>query len=715
MPPNFTLQDIFGSLLASLIFSLIFVAPGYTTGWLLDLFDFKRRSSAARFIIAIVLSMGISPILLFLVYHFASAKATISLLLLIGIIFAIILLKSKQAPSNEDLRNLHRIALLVAFGWVIFSILFIVDIQWGNRLYYNVISYDFTTRVAIVNAISRTGVPPINPTYFPGHPVRLTYLYYFWYIPASLVAQIGSPFINGYTAMIASVSWCGLALMAVIALYVRLRNPQSNAKAWKNSLLGISLLLITGLDVIPALALMITTRFTTGGAYLDGDIEHWNEQITAWIGSVSWAPHHVAALIACVAGVLLIQSIRGKKTSKQIKGAVIAGLAFASAIGLSVYVTLVFILFWGIWMIVLFYQKEGRISLLMAFTGIIALIAASPFLTELLIGGNGSASSGGVPLTFSVRIFIPVSLFLSNYPPALLNLILLLVLPINYLMELGFFFITGLLWIQEYRKEPLTQNSFNVLEIILLAVSVFIGSFIQSTAISSNDLGWRAWLPGQFILLIWSVDIINKLFPNGWRKGERSSATARQISRPLKIFVIIGLITTIVDVVLLRTWPMLVDAGIAGFPSGLSPDTQLGKRTLAARLAYDYINLHTPENTLIQDNPTDSLNRPIGLYANRPIAISGHTAYGVPIQDFKSRSNSIAKIFTSGTNWAEIDQICNTNYINLIVVTDLDPLWKSLPILNQERSPFYQNLYYAVYCCGTSITPHVGVVLFPKN
>ena len=99
--------------------------------------------------------------------------------------------------------------------------------------------------------------------------------------------------------------------------------------------------------------------------------------------------------------------------------------------------------------------------------------------------------------------------------------------------------------------------------------------------------------------------IINKLFPNGWRKGERSSATARQISRPLRILIIIGLITTIVDVVLLRTWPMLVDAGIAGFPSSLSPDTQLGKRTLAARLAYDYINLHTPENTLIQDNPTD--------------------------------------------------------------------------------------------------------------
>src|SRR5208283_18896 len=131
------------------------------------------------------LSMAVCPILLFLVYHFTSAKATICLLLLIGIVFAIILLKTKQAPLTGESKSLYRIALLVASGWIIFSILFIVDIQWGDRLYYNVISYDFTTRVAIINAITRTGVPPINPSYFPGHPVRLTYLYYFWYIPGS--------------------------------------------------------------------------------------------------------------------------------------------------------------------------------------------------------------------------------------------------------------------------------------------------------------------------------------------------------------------------------------------------------------------------------------------------------------------------------------------------------------------------------------------------
>jgi len=363
---NFTLQDIFGAALACALFALIFVAPGYVLGWLLDLFDFTRRTSAVRFVIAIVLSVAVSPIILFLVYHFTSAKTTILFLLLIGIVFSIILLKSKYASLPEEATSFYRTALLVAVGWIIFAILFIVDIQWGDRLYYNVISYDFTTRVAIVNAITRSGVPPINPSYYPGHPVRLTFLYYFWYIPCSLAAQIGSPFVSGYTAMIASVAWCGLALMATIALYLRLRNPAGGSSStWKSSLLGIGLLLVSGLDVIPALLLIISSRVRYGYTFLNGDIEHWNEQITAWIGSVAWVPHHVAALIACLAALMLIHSVRGRRTSQQIKAGVIAGLAFASAVGLSVYVTLVFVLFWGIWMIVLFFQKERLLSLIM--------------------------------------------------------------------------------------------------------------------------------------------------------------------------------------------------------------------------------------------------------------------------------------------------------------------------------------------------------------
>ena len=693
---NFTVQDIASTSLAIVLFSFIYVTPGYVIGWLLDLFNFRQRLFATRFMIAIVLSIAISPIITFLTWHLLSVTATFIMLGLFAIATVIILFKIRWPVVTNDVKRLQTSAIYIGLGWMILSTLSLVDIQWGKRLYYNVIAYDFTTRAAVINAMTRSGIPPINPSYFPGHPVQLTYLYYFWYIPCSLVAQLGGPLVDGRTAMIASVAWCGLALMATIALYLRLRNPESGAKAWKSALAGNSLLLVSGLDFIPALLWIISSRLTKGSSFLQGDIEHWNEQITAWVGAISWVPHHVAAMIACLAGMMLLLSVRNKSFTKRTQAMFVAGLAFASAFGLSVYVTLVFVIFWGIWMIVLIIQNEHQLGLLMAFAGIVAAIAASPFIVGLI--GGGSGSTGNIPIAFDVRSFYPIIPFLPKLPPVLLNLIFFAVLPLNYLMELGFFFLVGLLWMQQHNKGSWKENPFYIAEVILLSTVILVGSFFRSTTIGNNDLGWRAWLFGQFILLIWGVDILSKFFFNN--KNANQSIENNKIRRQLTIFLILGLSTTVIDVALLRTWPILVDANVAGFPNSLSPDTKLGERTFAARQAYDYINSKLPQQIHVQHNPVELANRPVGLYLNRPMTIAGQTAYGIPSKDFESRVEDTAKIFETESSWSEIDQSCKQFFIDMLVVTDQDPLWKHLPQLQQQRSPLYQNQYYTVFTCG---------------
>lgn len=694
---NFTLQDIASTSLATVLFSLIYVAPGYVVGWLFDLFDFRKRLPATRFVIAIVLSIAISPIITFLTWHLISVTATFITLGGFAIVFIIILAKTRQISTPKETKRLQSIALYIAAGWSILSILSLVDIQWGNRLYYSVISFDFTSRAAVINAMTRSGVPPINPSYFPGHPVRLTYLYYFWYIPCSLVAQLGGPWVDGRIAMIASVAWCGLALMATIALYLRLRNPASGAKAWKSALVGNSLLLISGLDFIPVLFLTISTRLTNGYSFLQGDIEQWNEQITAWIGAISWVPHHVAAVIACLAGMMLLLSVRSQPLSKRMQAMFVAGLAFASAFGLSIYVTLVFAIFWGVWMIVLLLQNERQLGLVMALAGVVAAIAISPFIVGLIDGGSGS--TGGLPIAFDVRSFYPIIPFLPKLHPILVSLIFLAILPLNYLTELGFFFVAGLLWIQQHNKGSWKKNPFHMAEVILLSTAVLAGSFTRSTAIGNNDLGWRAWLLGQFVLLIWSVDTLSRFFFNDWQSSS-PSIEIDKTRRQLTVFLMLGLATTIIDVALLRTWPILVDANIAGFPNSLSTDTKLGERTFAARQAYDYINSNLPEQIHVQHNPSELLNRPVGLYLNRPMTIAGQTAYGIPAKELEKRVGITAKIFETESNWNEIDQSCKEFFIDVLVVTDQDPLWKRLLQLERQRSPLYQNQYYAVFECG---------------
>jgi hypothetical protein len=687
-----------GASVAFVLFALIYVIPGYTAGWSLDLFDFRRRLPGSRFVIAIVLSLAISPILTFLSYHFSSVGPTFVLLGAFAVAFIVILARTKQPATPPAVKRLQWIAIVSAAAWSTVAIISLTDLQWGNRLYNNSVAYDFTTRVAIINSITRSGVPPINASYFPGHPIRMTFVYYFWYIPCSLVEQLGGSWVDAHAAMIASVAWCGLALVSGIALYLRIRNPEGGEKAWRTGLLGGGLLLVSGLDILAVLL-----NFTNLIWY-HGDLEHWNEQITAWVGSLSWVPHHVAGLIACMAAVILIHWMRGQKASKQLGAAVVAGLALASAIGLSVYVTLVFVAFWGIWLITLFFQNERRLSLWMVLIGAIAVVAANPFLLGLIRGSESTQGGAGLPVALAVRVFTPILPFVGAYPPRLLDLIDLLVLPINYLMELGFFFVAALFWVRAHGSGKWKQNPYHLAEVILLGVTVFIGSFVRSTVISSNDFGWRSWLPGQFVLLIWGADIIASLFPSGLLHTRFEYSQTRRLAVELKALLLLGLLTSVADIALLRTWPLFEDAGITSAVTLQCPDLQQGKRTMAARLAYDYINTNTPQGAIIEPNPVDLLNKPAGLYANRQIAASGLTTYGVSQDELMARAALIARIFRSST-WPEIDASCRQFSINLIVANDQDPIWDNLTVLEAQRQPIYHNGFYAVLPCGESPEP----------
>ena len=539
MLPNFTLQDILGTLLAFSLFPLVIVFPGYIFGWTFDLFEFRARLLPARFAISLLLSVAISPIFYYLVTSWFSLNVASLTTILIALVFIVLLIYDRPTlPQNWPWRTL----LLILLCWLALSMFSLVDLQWGNKeLYFSVASYDHTTRVSIIDAMTRTGVPPINPSYYPGHYVKLTFLYFFWYILGSIIDFTGGSYINARTALFASIIWCGVALMAMIAFYLRLRNGRDGGKIWKNVFIGIGLLLITGLDILPTLSLMRLGNGTIG------DLEHWNEQITAWVGSLLWVPHHVAGLIAGFVGVMLVHSVREKSRTKQFTALVFSGVAFASALGLSVWVTFVFVLFWGVWMLFLYFQKEQRALLLpMIITGVVALLLAGPFLLGLLSGGSGG-EAGAFPIAFTVRSFRFADVFLENSSLWWKFFVRLIFLPLNYFFELGFFALAAFIWLKSH-KDNLRDNPFYFAEILLLGVSFFVGTFTRSTLIENNDLGWRAWLPGQFVLLIWGVDVLSQFATTPHTIPTLSSVTKYN----LVVLAAIGIATTILDVTLLR-------------------------------------------------------------------------------------------------------------------------------------------------------------------
>jgi hypothetical protein len=702
---NFTVQDLLGSAAAFLIFPIVLLLPGYAAGWIFDVFGFRRRRRLTRYGIALLLSNAIVPIVAFLEIRYLSASFALVSLGACDVVAAGIdiypILKHPVSASWHQLAQspaAEKLAILLGGGWVIFSLLLLVDLQLDQKLYFATTSYDYTTRISIINAITRTGIPPVNPGYYPGGPERLTFLYYYWYIPASLVDQAGGAFVNSRQAMLAGTTWTGLCLMAGVALYLRLRGSSSGGNTWYQPLIGIQLLAISGLDVIPVLAIEMRARQAFGHTFLNGRIEGWNMPISSWLNAVTWVPNHVSAALQCLTALMLVLFAVPAGRRQHIASAVLAGFALASALGSSVWILLVFGISWAAFAVTRAWRIETRtVFWSMSYSSMIALVLSLPFILDLL--NAGGASGGEVPIAFFIRPFVLSTIAV---PPTLQPVANLLLLPLNYGLELGFFFMTGLLWMQHRARFRGLRQPYPLFEAIVLVTVVTVLSFVRSTVIAINDLGIRAWLIGQFVLLVWAADIVRlwlgKKLPTP-RRILAACGTLPRIGRGIQAVLVIGLLTTGLEAFATRMWPIMVDLRIAGFPNDLSPDTNLGSRTYGARLAFDFVN-RLPAPVVAQINPSTVLDRPSGLYGTFQMALSDRTAYGVADDAFQSAKRGIARIFNADLSWASIDTICRQYAIDTIIYSDLDPAWSHLSALERHRPAMYHNDYYAVFRCG---------------
>lgn len=669
---NFMLVDITSTILGFVLFPLVLVIPGYVFSWFLDLFSFRQRILYSRLAISLLVSFAVSPILFYLLSSLFGFHGTFVFVCSLILTFVSLLLWDKpiflvpQSPA-------YKWVFICVGLWIVFALFSLVDIQIGNELYYSVAGFDHATRISIVDAMARTGVPPVNPSYYPGEPVKLSFLYFYWYILGAFVDYIGGSFVDARGAFFASVIWCGLGLMSAISFYLHLRVDKRRTDIWKHILTGFVLLIVTGLDIFPAILMMSNIQVPMS------DMEHWNEQITAWMSSLLWVPHHVAALVVGVVIVLLGLSISGQVKKRQLIHMTVAGAAFASAFGLSVWVTFVLVLFWSVWILQKLFISSGRQTIIpMMFAGVVALLLSAGFLSGILSGIDSVSSTDSFPVVFEPRNFIFVEIVTAEASRFVQYFLRLLFLPLNYFLELGFYFLVAFIWLRHKRMME-HNREFALVEILLLASSFFIGTFLRSTLIENNDLGWRSWLLGQFILLIWGVDIL-LLF----------KTTLPQRTQVNLIFLLaFGALSTLLNVGLLRFEPLLAGG-------------KLGDRIFSARQAYTTILRTLPENIIVQYNPSVYVNRPAGLYSMRQSAISGRTAYGIPPNVYLERVSMVSEIFQlqNLNGWQPVDNLCNQYFIDVLVIENTDPLWYTISILKNTREAYYLDDYFAVFSCG---------------
>jgi hypothetical protein len=661
MPPaHFMRDDLLGVALATLLFALLLIPPGFTIAWLFDLLSFRNSSPGWKIAVGLAVSVAMVPGIEFLLWTYLTV-VSVWIFHLIAVVICVVLMRKPSFPKWIVIAALAWLAVVCASG---------IDLQFGNRLFPSVLVFDYNVRSAVIDGIARYGLPAKNPQYFPGHFEPLRY-HYFWFLPCALVERAGGRWVSARQALIASSAWCGWALMSVVVLALRYLHPAGKRGLERRAKWAILMLGVAGLDVIPNL-IFAAIFSATGAGLIFASSEWWNNQVTGIPTAVLWVAHHVASLTACFVGLILLRQAR-----RRIAPAICAGLCFASATGLSIYVTLAFAIFLIPCGAVMLWKKNW----VWLAAGAATLAGALPYL--LALRGAGGKSEGAL-VTLTVRSLTFLDIILPGYgwswnQIAWANFA---ALPLNYFLETGLGFVLAGIWLRRaWRRKHIDEAGRIALGLLL--TSLFVATFLRSSVIANNDLAWRGAMIGQLILVIWSAGPLSAW----WRvRGRRGTGLITGL-------VILGLASSVYELIILRSYFPLMEARKVPLAEWFSKTAETGRRTFDARLVYEQLRRELPSDAIVQANPTHFNDLYHGLYGQRQTAASDRLCGSVLGGDPAPCPALQAELAPLFQREGDIDRACDAWNIRALIAKDDDPVfqdraawpWIKTPLVVTER------------------------------
>ena len=691
MLQNFTVIDVIASVEACLFLTLILPIPGYVIGWASNAFSFRQQRFGIQLLLSTPLAVSALPIFAYFVGRYRTLLWILLGLAWVG--FALMVRRRVvqwvQSGRSKPSRAASWTCTVVAI-WALLAIASLVDLQLGRRLYFSVPAYDYSLRTAVTAAASRA-IPPANPFFANVPPVLLRY-HYFWMLICSLVPRVAS--IGPRQAMCGGTVWAGIALISLIGIGLKffLRVREHFARTF---FIGCGLLLVTGLDIVPTIFLYFSQHVVYP------DMEWWNEQLTSWPDALLWCPHHVMSLVACFTGFLLVRQPFSTRAQRW-NAIVLAGIAFASAVGLSVLVSFTFAVFVAFWLPYAALRRWWDEVAQLVSAGTLALFLALPFLKSLL--GPAIDGSGGDGRFFAIWIRpfkLGMTIVASHFHirGTTLGLLALPFLPLSYFLELGFFAVIAAIRLRNIRKQKLTMTREEAAAWMMVAVSFLIGSFARSTSIQSNDLGWRCFLQAQMIFLLWAACSLDEW----WQYRRLDSATVRFAA----IFLVLGFAGSLYQFSMLRMYPILLDYGKvhADTSDWIDTDHQLGERTYALRSIYDQLSKRLPSEAVVQYNPNATTLTSHGLYSLHDAAVGlplCGAVFGGSVSRCQSRTDALTRLFAHPTaeSNAAFDSVCREYGISTVLVDDSDPVWTQQDSWVWTRAPALANGRVRAFSCG---------------
>jgi hypothetical protein len=294
---------------------------------------FLRFPLRKHFAWGLILGLGLGEILLpaflFVVGHFFA----IGPLTVFGASYglaALLFCARREKSVDPQLPRIfwsEKLFLAALSAWLVFQIS-VQFLQPGGEAKYYSIVYDYIKHDGVIFSLANSKLPPSNPFFYPGHPVRLSYYYLFHLLPAGLAPWTASSYHHLFAA-VASIT--AIAVLLLFFAWIRLR---ADAKvSWVSSLL---LVFFSGFDCAPAFGALRQLFDTCNGSFLSC---WWNAglnfefRFVGFTSTIVYAPHHVLSMAGLFAVAI------GHKLFADRKEALILLPWFAlGCIGSSVYI-----------------------------------------------------------------------------------------------------------------------------------------------------------------------------------------------------------------------------------------------------------------------------------------------------------------------------------------------------------------------------------------
>ena len=340
------------------------------------------------------------------------------------------------------------------------------------------------SKIAIVDAMMRQGLPPVNPVFdFGGSAGRLAY-YYLWHFSA---AELALPLhASGWEADIA-LTWftafASLSLMMAAAVWL---GKQANAAIW-----------------VVAFATAASLRETLKPLFGSYTLEPFLQQPTGfagWLYQSAWAPQHLMSASCTVLATLLVAHYAERQSLTRLvilALVVVAGFESSTFVGGVPFAIAILVgapfLFGD-----LDAKRRRAVATGLVAAAVLAICLAAPFIRDQLAAVSAREEARAIVLHHSEVLgkLFPQSLRRVLDVPAYW----LILLPVEFPAT----FIAGAIsLIVMLRNEEVGPRKTAVKFLVALAAAGLSTSWLLASPLGdNNDLGMRAVLPAAMILIV---------------------------------------------------------------------------------------------------------------------------------------------------------------------------------------------------------------------